>query len=428
MDIEKQASPASRRIMALLRSKNVEQRQAIADRLAEYSADLRSKSARVGFYSDSSLPVPRAIIDKLKSSPELAARIKDLSDYRKIHDSTSNKDLYTLRNRYDMMLKYHERIGDTVAPPRPPVRKDSLNENAIVTALRGRLSTYDTPAPDTTEVRKKIMRAFKEKIQETKTPKLLAQFPKEQPGVGEMYFTPHLFEADLNKRKDYMRSYTPRRAGVPGYNEDRLYETVLNRQNVTDPSKRLVGGKYYIPAEEGVLPSTLPNADSGYIYKGGDPRHIRQAKNLKRLSGDENAFFSGLPTVSARYATNIPRAVAKVKGIDPADMPVQPAGYKELRRYLYGDPAKRTEAINSSLTQHSKYFDPIDVRQPEKSFLEAFGIDKGVENNVTPKVPMLRGLKKVTPMLSGLKQQGASMVGKARGFLGGKFGLGKATA
>lgn len=423
MNIEKQASPASRRIMEILKRPPIEQRQAIVDRLAEYSAageyneDLTGRRFGRSRYYDrrnETLPVPTKIIEKLKSSPELATRTQDRRDIYKLPKgaakSPHDMDLARLRDRYATALRSYTPDAKIIEPA---IRKN-INQDAIVDALKGELHKWPTQAPTPEDTRKSIIREFKSR-NEGRT-NLLAQFPKEQPGVGEMYFTPHLFETDLDKRKEYMANYKPKRDYVPDYNEDALYETVINKHNVTDPSKRLVGGKYYIPGQEGagVLPASLPTANEGYIYKGGQPASIMDAKNLKRLSGEQNAFFSGIPTVSARYASNVRRPGRRTAArVDPADMPVQPAGFRELRRYLYGDMAKRKAAISNAQIQTPKFYEQLPVRpDPVAKTLSHM---QQFQNNLRP-------------MFSEVKQNGASLVGKMKGLLGGKFRLGKAAA
>lgn len=196
---------------------------------------------------------------------------------------------------------------------------------------------------------------------------LLAQYKIDEQPFEDLLFTPHLANRNNLAREEVMNNYKRIKdimdPNSPGFSDrwlearlagtnkewakNLLYETVVDASNI-NPRKGPIGvSQYYVPAKSeeagAILAKNLPNADSGFMYKGGPPSALQAAKKLENYTrNDERMFFSGVPEISAGYMSR--------GNPEYADY-VRPAGFRDIRKQI-ADSVKQYRATITDPVQN----------------------------------------------------------------------------
>lgn len=346
IELQKEASKASRRIMEILRKANPAKRTKLLDRLEKYRVAGVNKQHAPSYSSAD-----------LKLSPKMTKKIQDA------RESLEQKNIRDVPNELVRRYIANPNIPEELRSGQKYISNNtpkSLSEKNIADIFSAdkherRLAQEVAETRAITGLNKSKLKKYLRTKDQELTGKVLAQYPINQEGLGELTFTPHLAKTDLAERKNTLDQFLKDPGGVrlagrnEGWRELPNYETVINKDNITDRTKKLKA-RYFIPTKgsEGIYPADLPRSNSGYFYKGGPAEKIRQSKNLNFAANTEGLFFSGDPLVSAGYA-------------EGPSVRYMPADFKKLREYLYSNvaPKKLSARVNSTYDYYQPKSDII---------------------------------------------------------------------
>jgi NTP pyrophosphatase (non-canonical NTP hydrolase) len=289
------------------------------------------------------------------------------------------------------------RFEEQAKATRTPV---SLSEHELDVLGRHKISPYFRSLDDTdyrhSSRAKDRIKELMRKGQGVKG--LLAQYKIDEQPFEDLLFTPHLASRNnltrqevMDRYRDYKERYDPVSPGFsdrflelklfPAKNKtwakNPLYEAVVDASNIRE-SKGPVGvSRYYVPskAEEAgaILAKNLPNADAGFMYKGGPPSALQAAKKLKNYTqNDERMFFSGVPEVSAGYMA---------KGDPEYTEYVRPAGFGDIRKRIADSVRQYRNTIKKPVEDYFKNntVDYVGPSVPTKTKSKAKQLKKKAE-------------------------------------------------
>ena len=187
---------------------------------------------------------------------------------------------------------------------------------------------------------------------------VVAQYPTKQEGLGELIFTPHLRTHEDSARRAFLSAGTKHLTP-----EEQLYETVIHKGNITDPTKKLKATKYFIPSSaggRGISVKELPTASEGYMYKGGPAARIRSSRNLNKAQDSDGVFFSGLPGVASEYTNPLRMQTPRLI----------PANFSDLKKHLRSSrmsPEQLQLKTDKVYDNFTKFISPISTAEISKT-------------------------------------------------------------
>jgi hypothetical protein len=227
---------------------------------------------------------------------------------------------------------------------------------------------------------------------------LLAQYKIDEQPFEDLLFTPHLASRNNLARQDVMDRYRDYKERIdpdyPGFSDrflelklfpaknktwakNPLYEAVVDASNIRESKGPIGVSRYYVPskAEEAgaILAKNLPNADAGFMYKGGPPSALQAAKKLKNYTRyDERMFFSGVPEISAGYMA---------KGDPEYTEYVRPAGFGDIRKRIADSVRQYRNTIKKPVEDYFKNntVDYVGPSVPTKTKSKAKRLKKEAE-------------------------------------------------
>lgn len=383
--LEKTASPFSRRLMSILNKSDQPAKNKIIQQLVDYSKKDGKKPKKefldrlLNYVNKHHNEWP----DGWEMTPEDAAeRFSPLTGlYRQYFDRPTNSN-FDAKRRGRKQTDQEKRTNSLLSEIFGDVPKDEYSLAPVSSRATGRALRFEEvannlPKPVTLSEHELDMMGrrkhtphygllervksrhseragdrVKELMRQGKGVKgLLAQYKIDEQPFQDLLFTPHLANRNNLAREEVMDEYArmkdwidPDRPGFsdewlesklyPGKNKEwaknPLYETVVDANNI-NPRKGPIGvSQYYVPAKSeeagAILAKNLPNADSGFMYKGGPPSALQAAKKLENYTrNDERMFFSGVPEISAGYMS---------KGNPEYSGHVRPAGFADIRKQI----------------------------------------------------------------------------------------------
>jgi hypothetical protein len=248
---------------------------------------------------------------------------------------------------------------------------------------------------------------------------LLAQYKIDEQPFEDLLFTPHLANRNNLARQEVMDRYRDYKERIdpdyPGFSDrflelklfpaknktwakNPLYEAVVDASNIQESKGPIGVSRYYVPskAEEAgaILAKNLPNADAGFMYKGGPPSALQAAKKLKNYTRyDERMFFSGVPEISAGYMA---------KGDPEYTEYVRPAGFGDIRKRIADSVRQYRNTIKKPVEDYFKNntVDYVGPSVPTKTKSKA----KRLKKEAPSVMSQFKQASSNQPMLPGMKQ------------------------
>jgi NTP pyrophosphatase (non-canonical NTP hydrolase) len=432
-DLEKTASPFSRRLMSILNKSDQATKNKVIQQLIDHAKKENkrpnenflkkmlgyiNKEEREGFGWD--MPPedaaerysPLTGVYKKYFDKPTGSRNDDIVSGRKktekeknvsslladiFGDNENPTNEYSLIPHRDRARGRTERFEEQAKATSTPV---SLSEHELDMLGRHKISPYFRSLDDTDHRHSSRARdRIKELMRKGQGVKgLLAQYKIDEQPFEDLLFTPHLANRNNLARQDVMDRYRNYKERIdpdyPGFSDrflegqlfpaknktwakNPLYEAVVDASNIRESKGPIGVSRYYVPskAEEAgaILAKNLPNADAGFMYKGGPPSALQAAKKLKNYTqNDERMFFSGVPEISAGYMA---------KGDPEYTEYVRPAGFGDIRKRIADSVRQYRNTIKKPVEDYFKNntVDYVGPSVPTKTKSKAKRLKKEAE-------------------------------------------------